>query len=191
MPLEGTAAAKAGYVVDGGYAAVVASILEHHGISYRRLDDQPHLHVLAFRATAVKHESPFEGRARATFQGAWAEETRTLDRGAIYVPIAQPLARLIVHLFDPAAPDSLAQWGLFSTAFERKEYMEPYVAEEVARTMMAKDPAIKAQFDQAVAAEPLTTPEAKREWFYRRSPAWDDRVNLMPVYSVDAFPDGS
>lgn len=182
---------NAGYIVDGGYAAIVAPILDRHGIAYRRIADSghPQLAVSAFRATRVTYEPPSEGHTRCSIEGSWAPETRTLDGGAIFVPIAQPLARLAVHLLDPAAPDSFAQWGYFATAFERKEYMEPYVAEAVARDMMAKDPAIKAQFEAAIASDPrLATPEAKREWFYRRSAAWDERVNLLPVYRVDDPP---
>lgn len=180
---------RAGYIVEGGYAAAVAPILDLHGIRYHRIDHQPKLTVSAFRATKVTYEPPSEGHTRSRLEGAWASETRTLDRGAIYVAVDQPLARLAVHLLDPAAPDSFAQWGYFASAFERKEYMEAYVAEEVARMMIAKDPSIKAQFDASVAADPNpASPDAKRDWFYRRSAAWDERVNLLPVYRVDAPP---
>jgi hypothetical protein len=33
-------------------------------------------------------------------------------------------------LLEPQAPDALAAWGRFNNAFEQKEYMEEYVAEE-------------------------------------------------------------
>ena len=51
------------------------------------------------------------------------------------------------YLTSPTLPDSLAQWGLFNAVFERKEYMEAYVAEEVARKMLADDPTLRATFD--------------------------------------------
>jgi hypothetical protein len=62
------------------------------------------------------------------------------------VPIAQPKARLVMAMFEPQAPDSLLAWGEFNNAFERKEYMEEYVAEDVAREQMARDPALAAEF---------------------------------------------
>src|SRR5204863_154321 len=105
----------------------------HHGIAYRRVPGEPRVPVEAYRATKVTYQPTFEGRARVALEGAWAAETRTLERGAIFVPIAQPLGRLVLHLFDPDLPDSLAQWGHFNAVFERKEYMEPYVAEAAAR----------------------------------------------------------
>jgi hypothetical protein len=190
IPKITTTVPKAGYVIEGGFAAIAATLLDRHGVSYTRLANQPRLALETFRATKVTYAPPYEGHARATFEGAWAAETRTLDRGAIFVPIAQPLARLIVHLLDPAAPDSLAQWGFFNAAFERKEYMEAYVTEEVARAMIAKDPTMKAQFDAAVAAdaELAASPEKKLEWFYRHTRAWDERLNLLPVYRTDVPP---
>lgn len=192
-PAVAVKAPRGGFIVDGGYAPAVAKVLAVHGIKYAPVRGEPRVAVEAYRATKVTYQPPSEGRARAAFEGAWSSETRTLDRGAIYVPMAQPLGRLVLHLLDPALPDSLAQWGHFSTAFERKEYMEAYIAEEVAREMFAKDPAVKAQFEAAVAADPeLAKSSAQRlEWFYRRHPSWDERVNLLPIYKAAADPNGA
>jgi len=190
VPAQTITAPRAGYIVDGGHAPAVAKLLTTHGIAYapviaKRLD------VEAFRATAVKYApGPFEGRTRATITGAWATETRMLDRGAIYVPIEQPTARLIMHLFEPTLPDSLAQWGHFNAVFERKEYMESYVAEQVARDMLAADPALRGAFDAALAADPdmAKNPRKRLEFFHRRHASWDERVDLLPVYRVQVAP---
>ena len=139
----------------------------------------------------VSYQPQFEGHTPTVVEGEWAAETRTLERGAIFVPIDQPSARLVLHLFEPALPDSLVQWGLLNVVFERKEYMEPYVTEQVARDMLAADPALRSAFDAALAADPAlaSSPGRQLDWFYRRSPAWDERVNLLPVYRTDRRPD--
>ncbi len=178
---------RGGFVVDGGFAKQVAAMLDRHGLAYiglERLTDGGTVDVEAFRATKVTHQPPFEGRTRVALEGAWAAESRTLERGAIFVPIAQPHARLVMHLLDPALPDSLAQWGHFNAAFEQKEYMEPYVVEEQARAMLAKDPTLRATFDAALAGdrELAKSPARRLQWFYMRHPAWDERVNLLPIY---------
>ncbi|MGE3542277.1 MAG: peptidase M14, partial [Kofleriaceae bacterium] len=190
VPAVTVRAPAAGYIVDGGYASAVAAVLDRHGLTWNRIRDGAKLDVETFRATSVTFQPPYEGRTRAQLEGAWAREPRTLDRGAIFVPIAQPGARLVLHLFEPTLPDSLAQWGLFNTVFERKEYMEPYVTEEAARAMIARDPSVRAAFDAAVAADPAmaTSPTLKLEWFYRRHPAWDERLNLLPVYRASSEP---
>ncbi|MDQ3335836.1 MAG: peptidase M14 [Myxococcota bacterium] len=182
-PAATIVAPRAGYIVDGGFAPVVAKILEYHDIAY---EPAKPFALEVFRATSVNiATTPYEGRTRATITGAWATESRTLDRGAIFIPIAQPTARLIMHLFEPTLPDSLAQWGHFNAVFERKEYMEPYVAEQVARDMLAADPALRAAFDAHVATNPKMTAAQRLDFFYKRHPSWDERVDLLPVYRAN------
>jgi hypothetical protein len=192
-PTVTVTAPRAGYVVDGGFAPQVARVLALHGIAYAPVPGEPRLPVEAYRAKKVTYQPPFEGRTRAAIEGAWASEERTLERGAIFVPVAQPLGRLVLHLFDPALPDSLAQWGHFNAAFERKEYMEAYVAEEAAREMLVKDPALRARLEADLAADPelAASPARRLDWFYRRHPAWDERVNLLPVYRAAEAPPGA
>jgi zinc carboxypeptidase len=173
-----------GYIIDGGFAHVVAPILERHGLRYEPITGRQKLET--WRATKVTPQPSFEGRTRVALEGTWAPEARTLEPGALFVPLAQPHARLVLHLFEPEAPDSLVQWGFFNAAFERKEYMEPYVAEEVARKLLAADPALRARFDAALAADPelAKSPQKRLDWFYQKTPAWDERVNLVPVYRL-------
>lgn len=179
-------APRGGYIVDGGFAPLVASVLDRHGIVHVPVGER-RLAVETYRAKTVTHLPPYEGRTRVTITGAWASETRTTDRGSIFVPIQQPTARLVLHLFEPALPDSLAQWGHFNAVFEQKEYMEGYVIEHEARAMLAADPTLRAKLDADIAADPelAKTPEKLRDWFYRRHPAWDERHMLLPVYRVD------
>ncbi|WP_437640793.1 M14 family zinc carboxypeptidase [Sorangium sp. So ce854] len=183
-------APAAGYVVPAAHAAWVADKLRLHGVRFEPLPEaRPGLSVEAFRADAVAFEPSFEGRTPVKLQGAFRSERLDLPRGSLFVPIAQPRAPLVLHLLEPLAPDSLVAWGFFNAAFERKEYMEPYVAEEEARRMLAADPALRAEFearlrDPAFAKDPA----ARLDFFYRRHPSWDERVNLVPVYRVAASP---
>ncbi len=175
---------RGGFVIDGGFAGQVGTLLARHGIHYEQIKGEPTLAVEAFRVTKATFQPPYEGRTRPQLEGAWGSETRTLDRNAIFVPIDQPLARLVLHLFDPALPDALVNWGFFNIAFEQKEYMEPYVVELEARKMLENDPSLRAKFDAAG----LETPADKQKWFYKLHPAWDERVNLVPVYRLQTRP---
>jgi dihydropteroate synthase len=123
-------------------------------------------------------------------QGGWKPEPRALDRGALFVPIAQPKARLVMAMLEPQAPDSLLAWGAFNNAFERKEYMEEYVAEDVAREQMAADPALAAEFRKKVESDPVfaKNPSARLEFFARRHTSWDERFNLYPVMRANVAP---
>lgn len=182
-------APRAGYVVPAAYAAIVGAKLDQHGIEYRRLGrDVARAATQAFRASKAGFApQPSEGRLRLTVQGRWAPEPHDLRAGALFVPIAQPRARLVMTLLEPQAGDSLLAWGWFNNHFERKEYMEDYVAEEVAREMLARDPALKAEFERRLQEDPAfaSDPKARLDFFYRRHPAWDDRFQLYPVLRAD------
>src|SRR3546814_12836958 len=93
-------------------------------------------------------------------------------------------------ILEPQAPDALAAWGEFNNAFERKEYMEPYVAEEVAREMLAKDAALKVRFEEKLRDDPefAASPRARLDFFYRLHPSWHERFNLYPVLRTAVVP---
>ncbi|WP_225041493.1 M14 family metallopeptidase [Xanthomonas campestris] len=181
-------APRGGYLVPAAQAALVADTLRLHGITFQTLTQAGDRAVQSFRAdTATFAARSNEGHQGLTVSGQWRAETRAAPAGALFVPIAQPKARLVMAILEPQAPDSLLQWGLFNLAFERKEYMEDYVAEDVAREMLARDPALKAQFEQRLASDPAfaADPQARLEFFYRLHPSWDERYRLYPVLRTD------
>jgi hypothetical protein len=181
-----------GYVIPPAYAALIAERLSVHGVRFDRLGKAVQgAAVESFRATAATFASAsFEGRTPVTLTGEWREERRDLPAGSLFVPVSQPLSRLVLTLLEPRAPDSFAAWGLFNAAFEAKEYMEPYVAEQVAKEILASDPATATEFAKRLAQEPefARNPAARLEFFYRRHPSWDERQNLYPVLRVKEKP---
>lgn len=180
----------AGYVVPAAEAAWVAAVLKTHGVEYRLLGKPWQGDAQVFRATKSSFGSAsVETHQRLTVEGDWTRESRATPAGALFVPIAQPRARLVMALLEPKAPDSLLAWGRFNNAFERKEYMEDYVAEAVAREML-RDPAVKAEFGRRLREDTAfaQSPAARLEFFYRRHPSWDERYQLYPVLRVDAAP---
>ncbi len=132
--------------------------------------------------------APFESRFMPSFKTARVVERRTLIPGTVVVPIAQPGAKLAMHLFEPEAPDSLVRWGFFNVVFEQKEYGEDYAIEPMARKMLASNPALKAEFERRLREDPqfAASPQARLQFFYRRSPYWDDRLNKYPVVRLSA-----
>jgi hypothetical protein len=189
---KSTTTAPAAYAVEPAFAAVVQERLAAHGMASTRLDRDVPTKAHAYRASTVTFGAkPYEGRQTAKVQGGWgAAVDVTLRQGSLLVPVAQPRGRLVVEFFEPAAPEALVGWGFFSAVFEQKEYMESYVAEEEARAMLAKDPALQAAFDDKLKADPAfaADPAARLDFFYRRHAAWDERVNRLPVVRLDVVP---
>ena len=184
-------APKAGYLVPPAYAGWVAEKLALHGFhSVRVTPARSAVEVEVFRADGVKlAEQPYEARQRVELKGRWARETRDVAAGSLYVPVAQRSARLLVHLLEPQAPDSFVAWGFFNAVFEQKEYIESYVAEELAERMLTEDSALRAEFESRLAADPAFAADPRRrlDFFYRRSPYWDSRKDEPPILRVDEF----
>ncbi len=184
-------APRAGYLVPPSHARMVAEKLTLHGIEFRTVAQaQTASEVEVFRATKVATDSStFEGRSSFAVEGDWASEKRDVAAGALFVPIAQPKSELAMTLLEPRDPDSLVSWGYFATAFERKEYMEAYVAEEVAEQMLKQDPALRREFERRLEDPKFAAdPNARLDFFYRRHSSWDERYNLYPVFRVASEP---
>jgi murein tripeptide amidase MpaA len=192
VPKITTRAPRGGYIVPPAHAAWLAERLAVHGINFERIEKPTrNSNVETFRASDAKFsKAPFEGHMTVELTGQWQQERRDLPEGSLFVPLAQPKARLILTLLEPQCPDSYAAWGFFNGAFEQKEYMEPYVAEQVANEMLASDPKVAAEFKQRLAedADFAKDPQARLDFFYRRHASWDERSNLYPVYRVERAP---
>ena len=178
-----------GYVVPCAWAAEIGVKLALHGITFEEVrTPSPGVPVETFRASQIQFAAaPFEGRMRLQLAGSWQRKTQDIAAGALFVPIAQPLAHLVMHLLEPQAPDSFAAWGFFNACFEQKEYMEPYVADQIARSVLAQNPALQEEFNRLLKDDPAfaASPRARLDFFLRRHSSWDSDLNLYPVLRVD------
>ncbi len=107
--------------------------------------------------------------------------------GSVRVPTDQPLGDIVVLLLEPQSSESFFAWGMFPEVLSRVEYIEPYAIAPLADRMLAADPALKAEFEAKLAAEPdfAADPHARLAWFYQRTPFYDDRYLLYPVGRED------
>ncbi|MDQ8028151.1 MAG: M14 family metallopeptidase [Brevundimonas sp.] len=107
----------------------------------------------------------------------------TFPTGSVRVPTDQPLGDIVVLLLEPQSSESFFAWGMFPEVLSRVEYIEGYAIAPLAERMMAADPALKAEFEAKVAAEPdfAANGDARLQWFYERTPFYDDRYRLYPV----------
>lgn len=107
----------------------------------------------------------------------------TFPVGSVRIPTDQPLGDVVVLLLEPQSSESFFAWGLMPEVLNRVEYIEGYAIAPLAEAMMAADPALKAEFEAKLAAEPdfATNGDARLQWFYERTPFYDDRYRLYPV----------
>lgn len=174
------------YIVPPQWQEAIA-VLRAHGLTLRETSKPATMEVEGYRFTEVKWPSgPFEGRFMPRVEAEPTRESRTFPAGSIVVSLQQTLAKVAINLLEPQAPDSLLAWGFFNAIFEQKEYGEHYVLETLAREMMEKDPRLRGEFQKKLSTDAAfaASPAARLEFFYKRSPYWDQQMNLYPVARI-------
>jgi hypothetical protein len=165
----------------------VTERLSLHGITYSTLGQRTWVQVQSFKFKNYSwSREPYEGRFSLTTEWDTIEELREYPAGSVVVDMNQRSARAIAFIFEPPSTDSYLQWGFFNTIFERKEYFETYVMEEIARKMIAEDPGLEEEFEQWKIEHPefATNQWVQLEWFYKRSPWWDPKKDVYPVGKI-------
>lgn len=176
------------YIVPPQWTHVI-EVLAAHGLALKRLAAPLTVDVESYRFSEVKWAAaPFEGRIMLTYKIEAIREKRTFPAGSTIVPMAQTAARVALHLLEPEAPDSLVAWGFFNSIFEQKEFGEAYVVEQLARDMLAKDEALRGEFEERLMKDPKfsSSPRDRLQFFYERSLYRDPHLNSYPVARVTA-----
>lgn len=171
------------YIVPPQWTEAI-EVLELHGLRLRRLTAPATLEVDSYRLTEPRWQAaPFEGRHPLAVKAERIRgQRRAYPAGSVVVPMDQASSAVAAHLLEPQGLDSFVAWGFFDSIFEQKEYAEAYVMEKLSREMLAKDPNLRAEFERAL-ADPnfAASPVRRLDFFFRRSPWWDDRIGQYPV----------
>jgi murein tripeptide amidase MpaA len=175
----------------------IADKLRLHGIEVETLTESTTVRAQIYRlpeaavddgGTGFDHRgTAYEGRVRVK-PGRIERERQSLDlpSGSFRIDTDQALGTLAVLLLEPDSPDSLFQWGYFLEILTRTEYVEAYVMEPLARAMLEDDPQLAAEFRSKLENDPdfAGNERARLQWFYQRSPFFDDRYRRYPVARV-------
>jgi hypothetical protein len=171
------------YIIPPEWTEVIER-LPLHGIRFTRLKESWTLPVNSYQLTEPEWRTgPYEGRFTVSYQIRPITDVRTYPPGSVVVDMNQRSARVIAHLLEPAGGDSFVKWGFFNAIFEQKEYVESYMIEAYARAMLEQDENLRREFEEKKASDPefAGDPREIRQWFYRRTPFWDDHIGRYPV----------
>lgn len=180
---------RGGWAVRPGWAATVVEALDRHGIEHRTLQRPTRARVSEFELADPRPAiAPYEGRQRLDPVGDWsAPKPEELPRGTLVIPLAQPRAALAAHLLEPTGPDSLTAWGSFNAAFQQQEYVEQYLLEPWAEAELARNPELRAAFDERLRDPAFAgNADARRRFFLLRHPSYDQRIRRVPVLRLAA-----
>lgn len=174
----------AAYWVPASKADVIAR-LRLHGIEMKTLGAPRTVTLSMARLSAPKVAAGANEGHVAIAPGpvTWETRTVTMPVGSVRISTDQPLGELAVLLLEPESDEGFFAWGFFPEILQRTEYIEGYVIAPLALRMLETDPALKAEFEARLAADPAfaADPDARLSWFYARTPYFDDRYLLYPV----------
>jgi hypothetical protein len=167
------------------YRADIIERLAAHGVVMETLEAPRTVAVDMLRLDDPKLATRAnEGHVQASVASVTPERRDwTFPAGSVRVPTDQPLGDVVVLLLEPQSSESFFAWGLFPEVLSRVEYIEGYAIAPLAERMLAADPALKAEFEAKLAADPAfaANADARLQWFYERTPFYDDRYRLYPV----------
>ncbi len=158
--------------------------LRLHGVQFETIAGLQTVQVEMLRAIEPRVTGGNEGRFPVMVKGFTREgRQETFPAGSVRVPADQPLGELAAVMLEPENADSLFAWGFFPEILQRTEYVEGYVIAPLADSMLAADPALKAEFAAKLAADPAFAkdPDARLSWFYKRTRYFDERYLLVPI----------
>jgi hypothetical protein len=177
-----------GYLLLPGWPQIEAR-LRGHGLQVERLAKPVEIEVEAMRVSEPQPApGSYQGLTRISAKAVRTAERRQIPAGSLWIPADQPDFEVAVQLLEPEAPDSLLSWGLLSTVFEGKEYIDPRVLEGLAAGML-KDPKTAAEWQAALKDEKFAADaNARYQWWFRRTPYWDATVGLLPYFRAMRAP---
>lgn len=158
--------------------------LERHGIRVERIREPRELDVVMYRIEDARMDSrPREGRPQVRGTPVREERREWFPAGSARVDMDQPLGDLAALLLEPASSSSFFRWGFFLEVLQRTEYAEGYVMDPTASRMLADDPDLAREFTTKLREDPdfAHNPAERLQWFYRRTPYFDQRWRLYPV----------
>lgn len=151
--------------------SAVRELLDLHGVKYTVLEQPRTVEVETYRYTGGKFSSR-QSEGRIPVQAQFTTQTETLEypAGSILVDMDQPASRVAMWMFEPAAPGSLTYWGFFNVCVQagNEFWIRPQYMEVKGREMLAKDPQLKARFEQKLREDAAfaADPQAILGFFY-------------------------
>ncbi len=113
-------------------------------------------------------------------------QTMTVNKGDYWISCNQPNIGMIAYLLEPKSEDSFVKWGSMNIIFERKEYFEDYSMEPIAKKMFDNNESLRNEFIAKLESDSTfaNSPRERLNFFYERSPYFDNKLNYYPILRV-------
>ena len=98
----------------------------------------------------------------------------------------QRALRYLLETLEPQAPDSFFNWNFFDTILQQKEYFSPYVWEDLALQLLARNPKLQIDLNlkKTFNKEFANNWYAQLDWIHKQSANYEKAHLQYPVYRV-------
>ena len=142
----------------------------------------------------VNHISDYKTR-NAAYEGHYLHYNTTVSKstkkvtfrtGDLYIPINQNGVRYLLETLEASATDSFFNWNFFDTILQQKESYSAYVFEDIAVDVLAKNQALKKQFEDKLKKEEAfaNNPRAQLDFIYKNSKHYEKAYLRLPVFKI-------
>jgi hypothetical protein len=142
----------------------------------------------------VNHILDYKTRASA-YEGHYLHYNTTVSKstqeitfrtGDLYIPTNQNGVRYLLETLEASATDSFFNWNFFDTILQQKESYSAYVFEDIAIDVLAKNQALKKQFEDKLEKEEAfaNNPRAQLDFIYKNSKHYETTHLRLPVFKI-------
>jgi len=131
--------------------------------------------------------APYEGHY-LHYNTTTKKSTKTIQfrKGDVYIPTNQNGVRYLLETLEAEATDSFFNWNFFDTVLQKKEGYSAYVFEDIAENILAKNPKIKAAFEEKLIKDKVfaNNPRMQLDFVYKNSPHYETAHLMLPVFKI-------
>ncbi|HEY2580944.1 MAG TPA: M14 family zinc carboxypeptidase [Mucilaginibacter sp.] len=182
--VSATADKPVAYIIPQAWGKII-DLFKLNNVAMHRLSHDTTLDLQMYYIGDYKTSSrPYEGHyLHSSVKLNPVEQNVKFYTGDYVVYTNQPLNRYIVETLEPQGVDSFFAWNFFDSVLGEKEYFSAYVFEDVAASLLRKDPDLKKKLEDEKAKDPklANSATAQLNFVYRNSPYFEKTYLRYPV----------
>ncbi|MEH6536508.1 MAG: M14 family metallopeptidase [Psychroserpens sp.] len=116
-----------------------------------------------------------------------SKENATFLKGDYLINTNQNAIRYLLETLEPQAPDSFFSWNFFDTILQQKEGFSPYVWEDKAQELLARNPKLKIDFNLKKTYDEDFSNNwyAQLDWLHKQSEHYEKAHLQYPIYRIE------
>lgn len=175
------------YVIPQGWWNVIELLKLNH-VEMTQFENDTTLTVSTYKIKSYDtRKQAYEGHySHYNVELEVSEESISFSKGDYFISTDQNAFRYLLETLEPQAADSFFSWNFFDTILQQKEGFSPYVWEDKAEELLARDPKLKINFNLKKTYDEDFAKNwyAQLDWIHKQSAYYEKAHMQYPIYKV-------